>query len=170
MDRSCADSAVKRLLAAAALLLSAAAGWGDALPGFRVELLGSTAGFLSSLAVDSRGTIYYTTTSGGVFRVTAGQSVEVARVTTVAIGDSGLLGMALIDDQTAVVHYTTPNQTDDVVSTVDLATGEEKVLQRFVADISLPGRASPPEHHGGNPSVAADGSIFVGIGDYGGGL
>jgi glucose/arabinose dehydrogenase len=33
----------------------------------------------------------------------------------------------------------------------------------------VPSRGAPPEHHGGNPSVAEDGSIFVGIGDYGGG-
>ena len=140
---------------------------GDALPGFRAELLGSAAGFVSSVAVDGRGTIYYTTTSGGVFRVGGG---EVAHVTTDAIGNSGLLGMALMDDRTAVVHYTTPNQTDDVIAKLDLLTGEETIVHKFVCDISLPGREGPSEHHGGNPHVSADGSIWVAIGDYGGGL
>ena len=44
----------------------------------------------------------------------------VAQVNTVANSDSGLLGMALRDDHTAVVHYTTPNQTADVISAIDL--------------------------------------------------
>jgi glucose/arabinose dehydrogenase len=144
----------------------------SAIPGVRVEMLGATAGFASSVAVDSHGNIYYTTTSGSIFRldVATKQSLPVAQVNTIAIGDSGLLGMALLDDRTAAVHYTTPGQTEDVVSKIDLPTGEETVLHRFVGDISLPGRATPPEHHGGNPSIAPDGSIFVGIGDYGGGL
>jgi glucose/arabinose dehydrogenase len=139
-------------------------------PGVKVEMLGSTAGFATSIAVDSRGAIYYTTTAGGVFRFENGQSKQVASVTTDAVGDSGLLGMALLDDHTAVVHYTTPRQTADVISTIDLDTGVETELHSFVADISSPGRETPAEHHGGNPSVAADGTIFVAIGDYGGGL
>ncbi|MGZ8833373.1 MAG: PQQ-dependent sugar dehydrogenase, partial [Thermoanaerobaculia bacterium] len=140
------------------------------LPGFRVELLGSTAGFASSLAVDSKGTIYYTTTSGSIFRFANGQSSLIAQVTTEALGNSGLLGMALIDDNTAAVHYTTINQTYDIISRVDLVTGLETVVHRFACDIDVPERGSPAEHHGGNPTVGSDGSIFVGIGDYGGGL
>ena len=142
------------------------------MQGVRVEQLGSTAGFASSIAVDSRGNIYYTTTSGGVFRLDPAtkQSYPVAQVNTVALGDSGLLGMALIDDNTAVVHYTTPDQVEDVIAKIDLTTGEETSLHRFIGDITMPGRPTPAEHHGGNPSVAADGSIFVAIGDYGGGL
>ena len=35
-----------------------------------------------------------------------GVSVLVAQVTTDAVGNSGLLGMSLRDDHTAVVHYT----------------------------------------------------------------
>ncbi len=142
----------------------------SALPGFRVQLLGSTAGFASSVVVDSRGTIYYTATNGKLFRFQNGQSTLVARVTTNAIGDSGLLGLALRDDNIAVVHYTTPEQTADVVSAIDLTTGVETILHSFVCDKDMPQRGSPPEHHGGNPTIAADGSIFVGIGDYGGGL
>ena len=140
------------------------------LPGFRVELLGSTAGFVSSLAVDSKGTIYYTTTSGSIFRLADGQSSLVARVTTEATGNSGLLGMALIDDNTAAVHYTTINQTYDVISRIDLLTGLETEVHRFACDIDVPERGSSAEHHGGNPTVGPDGSIFVGIGDYGAGL
>ncbi len=161
---------MKSYFAATTLLLIAVIAQGEALPGFRVEVLGSTVGFGDSIAIDSHGTIYYTTTAGGIFQFVAGQSTLVAHVTTVAVGDSGLLGMALIDDHTAVVHYTTPGQGYDVVSKIDLNDGSETVLQRFVADITLPGRDAPAEHHGGNPTVGEDGSIFVGIGDYGGGL
>ena len=155
---------------AATLLLTAVSARATALPGFRVELLGSTAGFASSLAIDSRGAIYYTTTRGDLFRFQDGQSVLVAHVLTDANGDSGLLGMALRDDHTAVVHYTTPGQIADVLSTIDLTSGTETVLHSFVCDIEFPARGASSEHHGGNPIVASDGSIFVGIGDYGGGL
>ena len=163
-------SLLSRLAAVAVLLLLPTAAGATALPGFRVQLLGSTAGFASSLAVDSRGTIYYTTTDGHLFRLDAGgNSTLVAKVVTEAVGDSGLLGMALMDDRTAVVHYTTPGEGYDVISKIDLTDGTETMVQRFVGDIGLPGRDVPPEHHGGNPTVGADGSIFVGIGDYGGG-
>jgi glucose/arabinose dehydrogenase len=161
---------MKSISAAALFFLLAVSAESATLPGFRVELLGSTAGFASSLAVDSKGTIYYTTTSGSIFRLANGESSLVARVTTEATGDSGLLGMALIDDNTAAVHYTTINQTYDVISRVDLVTGLESVVHRFACDIDVPERGSSAEHHGGNPIVGSDGSIFVGIGDYGGGL
>jgi len=156
----------------ALLLATTTSAFGSAMPGVRAEMLGATAGFASSIAVDSHRNIYYTTTSGSLFRFDPAtkQSVLIAQVDTVGIGDSGLLGMALLDDQTAAVHYTAPGQTYDVISRIDLTTGEETLLHRFVADITLPGRSTSAEHHGGNPSVAADGSIFVGIGDYGGGL
>ena len=153
-------------------VLAAAAGraGGAALPGFGVRMVAATAGFADSLAVDSRGVIYYTTQKGDLFRLDdAGQSHRVAHVNTVSLGDSGLLGMALRDDRTAIVHYTAPMQIADVVSSIDLDTGQETVIHAFDADIEMPSRGSPPEHHGGNPSVAADGSIFVGIGDYGNG-
>ena len=149
--------------------LSAAGAAGAAMPGFRVQALGVTSGFATSLAVDSRGTIYYTTTSGDLYRFVSGISTKVAHLPTEAVGDCGLLGMALRDDRTAVVHYVTIGQTADVVSEVDLETGGERVLHSFVGDITFPGRSVPVEHHGGNPTVAADGSVFVAIGDYGGG-
>ena len=137
---------------------------GAALPGFRVERVADAQGFVSSIAIDSRGAIYYTTTSGGVFRLGDGQ---VAGVSTEAVGNSGLLGMALIDDRTAVVHYTRPNQTYDVVSLIDLVNGSETLLHEFAGDIGNPEHGISPEHHGGNPSVGDDGAIYVGIGDYG---
>ncbi|MDQ6802364.1 MAG: PQQ-dependent sugar dehydrogenase [Acidobacteriota bacterium] len=151
-----------------ALLFLASALRAAVLPGFSVESLGATAGFASSIAIDSHGTIYYTTTSGNLFRFVNAQSTVVSHVNTVAIGDSGLLGAALQNDNTAIVHYTTPGQVSDVISAIDIRTGAETVLHTFVCDIDMPTRGAPPEHHGGNPSVASDGSIFVGIGDYGG--
>lgn len=143
---------------------------GATLPGFRVEMLGSTNGFLSSIVVDSAGRIDYTTTRGDIVRFVDGQSTVLAHVVTDANSNSGLLGMALIDDNTAVVHYTTYGQTYDVISRIDLVTGQETIIHQFAADIDVPARGSSPEHHGGNPTVGKDGSIVVGIGDYGGGL
>ncbi|HWW60646.1 MAG TPA: hypothetical protein VN181_04690, partial [Thermoanaerobaculia bacterium] len=136
------------------------------LPGLRVESLGDTASFTTSLAIDSKGTLYYSTLDGAIYRL--GERDAVASVVTDAVGNSGLLGMALLDDRFAVVHYTTPGQTYDVVSKIDLVTGAETILHAFVCDIELPERGSNSEHHGGNPSVAPDGSIYVGIGDFGG--
>jgi glucose/arabinose dehydrogenase len=161
---------MKPLVAVVLSLLAAPLADAAALPGFRAELLGSAKGFVTSLVVDTKGTIHYTTLQGSIYRFEGGESVELARVQTDPVGNSGLLGMALIDDTTAVVHYTTPNQTHDVVSRIDLVTGAENIIHRFVADQDFPERGSSSEHHGGNPIVAEDGSIFVSIGDYGGGL
>jgi len=53
-------------------------------------------------------------------------------VDTVANGDSGLLGMALRDDHTAAVHYTTPAVTADVVSLETLRLGlRSDTVERF---------------------------------------
>jgi Glucose / Sorbosone dehydrogenase/Dockerin type I domain len=152
------------------LLMIASAVHAAALPGFRVQKLGAASGFPDSIAIDSHNTIYYTTTAGSLFRFSNGTSQLVTRVNTTAIGDSGLLGMALLNDDTAVVHYTNGALTADVISTIDLKTAAETVLHSFPCDIDLPTRPCAAEHHGGNPSVGADGSIFVGIGDYGGRL
>jgi len=154
---------LKRFLFLPLLIALAGRVGGAALPGFRVERVADARGFLSSIAIDSRGTIYYTTTSGGIYR----GDVQVAGVATEAVGNAGLLGMALIDDRTAVVHYTRPNQTYDVVSLIDLVNGGETVLHEFAGDIGNPEHGISPEHHGGNPAVGDDGAIYVGIGDYG---
>lgn len=155
---------ISALLLALLVPLSASA---TAMPGFRVRQIAATAGFASSVVSDSRGTLYYTTTAGDIFRLDGAQSTRIAHVPTQQIGDSGLLGMALRDDRTAVVHYTRPKQTEDVVASIDLVTGEERLLHAFTGDISLPGRETGAEHHGGNPTVGADGNVYVAIGDFG---
>jgi glucose/arabinose dehydrogenase len=160
---------LKSLSFALGICLAASLSFGSTLPGFRVERIASTSGFASSVAVDSQSRIYYTTTGGDLYRLDAGVSNLIAHVKTIAIGDSGLLGMALRDDHTAVVHYTNADVSEDVISLVDLDSGRETILHRFICDLSFPGRPTSPEHHGGNPTVAPDGSIFVAIGDYGGG-
>src|SRR5579872_1585209 len=91
-----------------ALLFLALAFPAKALPGFGVQLVGPTSGFGTSIAIDSHGTIYYTAQNGNIYRVdSSGTSTLVAQVVTTQISDAGLLGMALLDDNTAVVHYTT---------------------------------------------------------------
>lgn len=142
----------------------------EILPGFRVDAVARFSGFVSSIAVDSKGTLYCTTTNGRVHRVAGGALTTVAVLPTRSGGNGGLLGMGLLDDVTAVVHYTTWDDhdrvLDDVISTVDLTTGDEQVLKAFPCDIEFRERGGSDEHHGGNPTVADDGTIFVGIGDY----
>ena len=138
------------------------------LPGFRLQHLADLEDFPTSIAVDSANRIYYTGANGTVFRLDGAASIAVATLPTRGEGNSGLLGMALIDDNNAVVHYTTPAITYDVLSRVDLTTGAETILHDFACDVEFPARGVSSEHHGGNPTVAADGSIYVGIGEYGG--
>lgn len=156
-----------RFLVVLLTLLSATSGLSATLPGFRAEKLGTIEGFPTALAIDSTGNIYYSSTAGTIYRFDFGANVRVASVITHGEGNAGLLGLALINDSTAAVHYTTINQTHDVISRIDLNTGAETVLHRFAADIEVPERGSSTEHHGGNITVAPDGSIFAGIGDYG---
>jgi glucose/arabinose dehydrogenase len=139
------------------------------LPGFGASQVASTNGlFLTSAAVDSQGRLYYTTQDGGVFRVDGAHSTRAATVDTLAVSDSGLLGMALRNDAVAVVHYTDPQLSMDILADVDLVTGAITPVVHFFCDITLPGRACSGEHHGGNPTVAPDGAVFFGIGDYNG--
>jgi hypothetical protein len=155
---------LKRLILLVAVVVLAGRAGGGVLPGFRVEKVADVGGFATSIVTDSRGAIYYTTTAGVVGRVGGGQ---IAKVTTQGVGNSGLLGMALIDDHSAIIHYTRPNQTYDVVSRIDLDSGAETVIHEFAGDIEMPDRGIAPEHHGGNPIVVDDGTIYVAIGDYG---
>lgn len=134
------------------------------LPGFKTQQLGTVPGYITSIVTDSQGTIYCTTTNGSIVRFTNGGATVVARVTTQGVGTSGLLGMALRNDTTAIVHYTTEQQIFDVIASVDLTTGAETIIHRFQGD-ALNGGPVSNEHHGGNPIVAPDGSIFVAIGD-----
>ncbi|MBV8544630.1 MAG: PQQ-dependent sugar dehydrogenase [Acidobacteria bacterium] len=157
---------MKRLLLI--FLLSASAN-AATLPGFHVQLVQATAGFITALAADSQGTLYYSVKSGDIIRAGV-VPVVVAHVPTVGEGNSGLIGLALRDDHTAIVHYTTPRQTYDVVSAVDLVTGVETEIHRFATDRDFPERGVSTEHHGGNLTIAPDGSIFLAIGDYGVGI
>jgi len=157
---------MKRILL---ILMMAAGANAVTLPGFRVELVHGIPGFVTALAVDSQGTLYYSAKSGDIVRVGVPDTV-VARLPTVGEGNSGLIGLALRDDNTAIVHYTTPRQTYDVVSAVDLTTGKETEIHRFATDRDFPERGASTEHHGGNLTVAPDGSIFLAIGDYGVGI
>jgi len=50
------------------ILLVASAADASALPGFRVQLLQAVPGFVTSLAVDSHGTLYYSIKSGDIVR------------------------------------------------------------------------------------------------------
>jgi len=146
------------------------------LPGFRVETIARAPGFVSSVVTDSKGTIYFSTTDGWIHRVDGSGTTMVASLPTQAGGNGGLLGIALVDDDTAVVHYTTWSSNnvelarvlDDVVSRVDLHTGAEVILHAFPCDINKRANGASSEHHGGNLTVAPDGSIFLGIGEYGG--
>lgn len=160
---------MKSIVLAAALAASLAPQLSAAtLPGFRIEKIATPSGFCNSLAVDSRGTIYYTTTAGGIFRLDANAaSTKIAQVPTQFIGNAGLLGMALFDDNTAAVHYTTPGPTHEVISKVDLKSGAETVMATIPDDTSAPGHTVPSEHHGGTPAIGDNGSVYVGIGDFG---
>ncbi|MGZ7031775.1 MAG: PQQ-dependent sugar dehydrogenase, partial [Thermoanaerobaculia bacterium] len=168
MDRSCKHSTLRLSLLASLLLITSTA-TAASLPGFRAELLGPTAGFATSLAVASDGTIYYTTKTGDIVNFADGANTVVAHLPTESAGDAGLLGLALIDYRTAVVHYTTPGQASEMISRVDLTTGAETRIHEFVCDITMPGRPVSAEHHGGAPVVSDDGATYVGIGDFGGG-
>lgn len=157
------------------LLLSTTAG-AATLPGFSVETLARTPGFVSSVTTDSHGTIYFTTTDGWIHRLDGQEATPVASLPTRAGGNGGLLGMALLDDHIAVVHYTVWDDTpggqqqvlDDIISRVDLRNGAESVMHTFVCDINQRANGASSEHHGGNVTLAPDGSVFVGIGEYGG--
>lgn len=157
-------------------LLLAATANAATLPGFQVETLARAPGFVSSVVSDSQGRIYFSTTNGWIRRIDDTQVTPVVFLPTHAGGNGGLLGMALLDDHTAAVHYTTwDDETDslakvldDVIARVDLETGALTVLHAFVGDINRRANGVSSEHHGGNLTIAPDGSIFVGIGEYGG--
>lgn len=141
------------------------------LPGFRAELVGATPMFITSIDLDSHGNIYYSLAGGELYRMSrSGRSTLVATLPTAWEGNAGLLGVALIDDATAVVHYTTVGRAYHRISQIDLASGRERILVDLASDPDFPGREVPTEHHGGNLIVAPDRSIFFGIGDFGGHL
>jgi glucose/arabinose dehydrogenase len=151
------------------IFLLASAADAATLPGFHVQLVQGSPGFVTALAIDSQGTLYFSVKGGDIIRSGAVPAV-VAHVPTVGDGNSGLIGLALRDDRTAIVHYTTPRQTYDVVAAVDLGTGAITEIHRFATDRDFPERGASTEHHGGNLTLAPDGSIFLAIGDYGVGI
>lgn len=139
------------------------------LPGFRTELIATTPMFITSIDIDSRGTIYYSLAGGSIYRMSPlGIGSLVTTVPTEWEGNAGLLGVALLDDSTAAVHYTTVGRGSHRISHINLATGRERVVLDLASDPDVPGRSVPTEHHGGNLTVAPDGSVFFGIGDFGG--
>ncbi|HUR80912.1 MAG TPA: PQQ-dependent sugar dehydrogenase [Thermoanaerobaculia bacterium] len=142
----------------------------EILPGFQVETLATLPGFVSSVVTDSRGVIYCTTTDGWIHRIDGSVATPIAFLPTHAEGNGGLLGMAMLDDEHAVVHYTTwegHDVLDDVIAEVRVSDGSLRVIKAFPGDVEFREHGVSSEHHGGNPTVAADGSIFVGIGEYG---
>lgn len=165
---------MKRLLPILPTLffLAASAAHASALSGFHVKVVQGVSGFLTALTVDSHGTIYYSVKSGDIVRlgpaeIAKGKGTVVAHVPTQSNGNCGLIGLALRDDHTAIVHYTTPEITYDIISSIDLTTGAETEIHRFVCDKDVAARSVSSEHHGGNLTIAPDGSIFLAIGDYG---
>jgi hypothetical protein len=146
------------LLLGAALPLRA-----EILPGFSIEPAGTVPGFLTSLVFDEHDRLWFTTADGTVWRHGEGYSDAIARVDTANEGNAALLGMAFAPDGSIVLHYVAPDLRSDLVTRLSLVTGEETILARFVCSDQSP---CSSEHHGGNPIVAADGTIYVGIGDF----
>ena len=150
------------------LVLAALSSRAEILPGFVIEKITNAQGFVTSLVEGPDGSLLYSVTTGEIYRLTNGETALVGKVNTASEGNAVLLGIAVLDSQTLVAHYVTPNLTADVVSTVSLTNGEVHELVNFPCD---PGGAPcSTEHHGGNPIVAPDGSIYVAIGDYGVGV
>ncbi len=154
---------MKRLLFVFLLLLTTAAvSRGSILPGFHVIQVAEAQGFVTSIAIDSWGVIYYSVTDGRIFRISGSESYLVATVPTANEGNMALLGMNFHPDGMLITHSVLPDKTADVLSSVDPVTGQVQEIARFSC-----GGTCPSEHHGGNPLVAPDGTIFLGIGDLG---
>ena len=136
------------------------------LPGFRIEKVAATEGFLTAIAFAPDGTLHYSVTTGEIYRLEGEESVKVAKVTTAATGNAVQLGIAFRGDQ-IISHYVLPDFSADVIASVDPADGTVTVIATLPCDL---GTNCSTEHHGGNPVVGPDGSIWVGIGDYGMGV
>lgn len=159
-------TSIARLFALSIVLTSSASA--SILPGFRLEVIGEVKGFLSCVVEGPRGELFYSSTGGEIYRLDGSESVLIAKVDTANEGNAALLGIAFLDSTTLVAHYVTPDLKADVLSTIDVATGAVKELATFPCDPG--GSPCSTEHHGGNPIVAPDGTIFVAIGDYGVGV
>lgn len=144
-------------------LLIAAPAAASMLPGFRIEKVAATEGFLTSIAFAPDGVLHYSVTTGEIYRLEGRQSVRVAKVNTAATGNAVQLGIAFRGDQ-IISHYVLPDFSADVIASVDPVSGKVTVIADLPCDL---GTNCSTEHHGGNPVVGPDGSIWVGIGDYG---
>lgn len=163
-----ATTTLKYLLSFLTLVLLPLSVEAARLPGFTIETLGPADGFISSLALrPGDETIYYSTTSGEIYRFDGPASTKIATVPTANVGNAALLGIAFRGPGELIAHYVTPDLTADVIGTLDIETGAQSVLATFLCD---GGHTCSSEHHGGNPVVAPDMTIYVGIGDYAGGV
>lgn len=135
----------------------------DTVPGMRLANVASTEGFLTSLAFDSNNRLWYSTTDGGIYRLDGSSSVLLTRVETANEGNAALLGIAFRSDDSIVAHYVTPTISADVLAEIDSTTGVTRELARFNC---MHWETCLSEHHGGNPVVAPDDSVYVPIGDW----
>lgn len=154
---------LRRFVQAFTILMAAQAS-AEILPGFALEQIVAPNGFLTSIAFDDNEVLHFTTADGGIWRYDNHEQLEIGRVVTAVGGNAALLGMAFASDGTIIVHYVAEDMSADVISRIDPATGAETVLARLTCPF---GDACPTEHHGGNPAVADDGSIYVAVGDWG---
>jgi glucose/arabinose dehydrogenase len=158
-------SPVKRTLFLISAMFCAAAAPAAVLPGFKIEKIADSPGFITSLAYAPGGTLYYSTRPGDIYRLDGTESVLVAHVDTANEGNEALLGIAIRGRDEIIAHYVLPDGTADAVGSIALADGKETLLATYPCDN---GNVCPTEHHGGNVVIAPDGSIFFGIGDYAG--
>ena len=156
---------MRSLLLVAALFLSPLnAAAQTILPGFSVHKIADTEGFVTSIAFDGEGRIFYSASEGEVFRLDGDKSILVAKLPTASIGNAVLLGIAFRGEE-IIAHYVKEDLSADILAEVDPATGKSTILAKFACETW--GTCSS-EHHGGNPVVAPNGDVYVGIGDYGG--
>lgn len=150
-------------ITALATLLACATVRADTVPGIRLSRVAAADGFVTSLAVDSRDRLWYSTTDGGIYRVHGEESILLTRVETASEGNSALLGIAFRSNDTIVAHYVTPTISADALAEIDSSSGSVRELARFNC---MHWHTCLPEHHGGNPVVAPDDSVYVPIGDW----
>lgn len=137
------------------------------VPGFTLEKFATVEGFLTSLAVAPDGRLSYSVTNGGVYHDRGDGWVRVAKFETASVGNEALLGFVWRDSNTIVGRYSAPDHTADLVGIADVRDGSVREIARFPCD---DGRPCSSEHHGGNMTMAPDGTIYFALGDYGGGL
>jgi len=122
-------------------------------------------GFMTSLATDSAGRLYYSVKAGQVFRVDGDQSSLITTFNSANEGNAGLLGILFDRSDRIVAHLVSPDLTSEVLSRYDPADGSTTELVSLKC--SPDGRPCSSEHHGGNPTLGPGGEIYFGIGDFG---